>query len=60
MRLNPEKMAGLYWSMLRGRSIWEVAHLIKQYENSPNSRDYWLVVKSFLEGYANPKGNRNA
>lgn len=59
MRINPEKMAGLYWSMMRGKSIWEVDGKIKAHEHCPITRDYWLIVRTYLEAFSIPKERRH-
>lgn len=48
-KVNPEKMAGIYYSMLRSRAIPEVNRRIKEFEAAPETLSYWIVVRSLLE-----------
>lgn len=48
-RMAPSKMAEIYWNRSGRHAIKEVNRIIKDYENCPKTRDYWLVVKAWLD-----------
>lgn len=48
-KVNPAKMAALYYSMLKNRALSEVNRKVKEFEDAPETLSYWIVVRSLLE-----------
>jgi len=58
-RVNPQKMAAVYWMRLGRRALRDIDLIIAQYEDSPPARDYWLIVRAFVEDFAKKNGRRH-
>jgi len=55
-RFHPQKMAAVYWMRLGKRAIRDIDLIISQYDDVPSTRDYWLIVRSFVEDFAKKTG----
>jgi len=58
-RITPQKMAAVYWIKLGRSALRNIDLLLDQYNDAPNTHDYWLSVRAFVLEFAKRKGKKH-